>query len=156
MSVSSKLIMTTGKNKDELAILAEAEKSINNLLRQERKEKYGDSTFPWTKDLETSFSTHIEVNPSSRSFRLFFQYKGERRQLWLFTNYDHDSHDIVKTHNVQFSFGSWGTHEEILKHLQKDLANAFSKSKFYFHFNDCGDTYHAVMPHGLERRELNK
>ena len=153
MGVSSKLVMTTNKNKDEFGILAIAEKTINNLLRAERI-KNNPEALPWSVDEDNSSSVHIQVNPTSKSFTLFFQYKGEKRQLWLFTKYDSDNYDIVKKPNVQFSFNSWGNHEEILKNIQEALAKEFTTSKFYFDFNDCDDIYHAVSNGQLKERKI--
>lgn len=150
MGTSSKLIMTTGINKDELEILAVAKNSINQMLKEER----GKSVLPWTKDENNSSFIHIETNPDSRSFTLIFNLKGESRQLWLHTKCDQDNYDIVKKPNVSFSLNAWGNHKEILQRLQKNLENSFQKSQFFFDFNDCDDIYHKVVGSSLKEKSL--
>lgn len=154
MGVSSKMIMTTAKNKDIFKMLSIVEKSLNDMLREERKKIHGKNLRPWTQDENNSNVVKIEVMPTSRAFRIFFKYKGEDRQLWFFTDCDNDNKEMTSKPNVFFSFNSWGNHKEILSHLAKDFMKVYTRQDFFFDFNDCDYKYALVLDKSLNTQEM--
>ena len=154
MGVSSKLIMTTNNNKEVFKILRNSESALNKLLMKQRKKIHGDNARPWTKDDNNSNRVSITVDACSESFIINFKYKGEVRQLWLFTKNTEDNSDITDKENVFFSFGSWGNHKEILMHLYKELSKEFS-NEFFFDFNDCDDIFHHIKNEELVECNYN-
>jgi hypothetical protein len=151
MATSSKLVMTTNKNKKSMHIASIAEKALNDMLFNERKRVHGSKLLPWTKDENNSNRVKVEVMLDSETFIFNFKYKGENRQLWLHTTCDMDSYDITDNKsNVMFSLNMWGNYKEVLTKVYEGLKESeYSKKKFFFDFNDCDNIYHKVQNNEL-------
>lgn len=149
MGVDSNVFVVADKQK-ALEIGQAVFNAIETWQRRELDQYVKDNG--WNSRLQFLFSNKNAVpsNPSRRMwsngakiqansfdfFQIVFDYNGENRTLWYFTNCSCDTDHITKDHTLLFSIGNWGSNRKIMQ-VVIDALRPFGP--VYYDHNDCDD-----------------
>ena len=77
----------------------------------------------------------------SKMLIISFEFNGESRGLHIFFNCDNDGKDIYEGSKIIFSLGSWGSSEEIMFAIAKEIKKL---GNVYYTKNDCDSDFKLI------------